>query len=306
MREIRHGELAAELGGSAHVDVHGEICHGRCCGPCIRVGGGGDRQCECCCGGIDLAVFVERNGAQGDGRHGRNCRRVIELVVDRPFVGVGCLHEVQVHRRGHALGVVHIDRRAVSGARRGGNGRRGGRVARRILGARVQVQCGLDRFGLLGLDGGSRWEAQGLCLRGAEARGGVHPESHHLGTAVGDQITRLVELEIAGTRVCGRAIGLLHLEKAVAVDGHIQVVARHGDVALRELLGHRRHFDADAIVGATARSHGRCHQVRELGARRLETRGVGIGDVVTNDVQVLAGGVQSREAVLESHGVYSW
>ena len=169
------------------------------------------------------------------------------------------------------MGVVHIDGGAVGGARRGRNGGDGrrtnnGRNTRRKVGACVQVEdCG-DRRRLFGLDGGAGGKAQRLCLGGAGAGGGVDFETHHLGTAVGDQITRLVELEIAGTRVGGRAIGLLHLEKAVAVDGHIQVVARHRDVALRELLRHCRHFDADAIVGATARSHGGCHQVRELGA----------------------------------------
>ena len=70
-----------------------------------------------------------------------------------------------------------------------------------------------------------------------------------------------------------------------------------------ELLRHRCHVDANAAALPAGRTNGAGHHLGKLGARSLEARGVGVGDVVTNDVQILAGGVQAREALLKTHGV---
>ena len=92
------------------------------------------------------------------------------------------------------------------------------------------------------------------------------------------------------------------LEEAGAVDGQVQRVLGGRDVALRELLRHRRQVGADADrVGARAVQRGGVH-VGEFGARRLRAEGVGVGDVVADDLEVLARGVESGQTLLEAHG----
>ena len=51
------------------------------------------------------------------------------------------------------------------------------------------------------------------------------------------------------------------------------------------------------------RADGRGHHFVEFGARRLEADRAGVGNVVADHVQVLAGGVQARETLLKTHGV---
>ena len=89
----------------------------------------------------------------------------------------------------------------------------------------------------------------------------------------------------------------------MSVDGHVQAAAGDGQVALRELLRHGRHFHADACVGAARRANGGSHYLGKLGPRGLEPDGVGVGNVVPDDIEVLAGGVQAGQALLKTHGV---
>src|SRR5690606_1489325 len=102
-------------------------------------------------GAGDLAVVVEGDLADRRGDHGRRGVRVVQLGVHVPGVG-GILLEVQAHGLGGALAVVDVERGAIGRARRGGHGRRGGRVAGGVGRARVQVEGRGDRGGLLGRD----------------------------------------------------------------------------------------------------------------------------------------------------------
>jgi hypothetical protein len=75
------------------------------------------------------------------------------------------------------------------------------------------------------------------------------------------------------------------------------------DVALRELLRHRLQVHADADVAGAARTQRSRVHVAELGARRLGAVGVGVGNVVADDVEALARCVQTGETLLEAHGM---
>ena len=72
------------------------------------------------------------------------------------------------------------------------------------------------------------------------------------------------------------------------------------DVALRELLRHRlQTWCRCRPVGARAVQRGGI-DVGEFGARRLRAEGVGVGDVVADDLEVLARGVQARKGLAGS------
>jgi len=108
-----------------------------------------------------------------------------------------------------------------------------------------------------------------------------------------DQVAVAVELELAVARVFHRAVAIADLEEAGAVDGQVQRVAGGRDVALRELLRHRLQGGADAHqVGAGAVQRGGIDR-GELGARHLGAIGVGVGNVVADDLEVLARGVET-------------
>ncbi len=304
LRQVGHRERLAVLRHAVELDVH------RVVGQPVRVGRGGfhgERHLEAgfrCGGGRrdDLAAVVELDLADRRGHHWRRGRGVVELVVHVPGVGAVLL-EVQAHRLGHALAVVHVDGGAVGGARRGGHGRRGRGVAGGIGCAGVEVELRRDRRGLLGGDRLGRGEGQRRGVaRSALARDRVQRIAHDLRLGVGHQLAVAVELEVAGTGVGARAVGLLQREEAVAVDGHVQAVAGHGNVALVELLRHRRQLHPDAGIGAARGADGIGHHLGEFGARGLEADGAGVGHVVADHVQVLAGGVEAGQALLEAHG----
>ncbi len=119
----------------------------------------------------------------------------------------------------------------------------------------------------------------------------------------------LIELEGTGARVHEFAVHI-HLEKAVAFNGHIQGVARVLEIALGEKLVHGRgphahaHLDADgqgvvSLGDGTGDFHVLVHQVLELGPAFFEARGVHVGQVVGNnvDIQLLghhAGGARPK------------
>ena len=127
--------------------------------------------------------------------------------------------------------------------------------------------------------------------------------AHQPTVVVGQDVAVFVELEVARTAVGHGAVGLLDLEKAIAIDGYVQAVACECDAALGELLGNRIHLYANAVVVALRHAHGAGHHVGKFGARGLEADGAGVGNVVANHVQVLAGGVQAGESLLKTHGV---
>lgn len=89
----------------------------------------------------------------------------------------------------------------------------------------------------------------------------------------------------------------IHLEKAVALNCHVQRVAGILEIALGKELVHgcRPHAHADldahrqtvvAVGNGTGDLHGLVHQVFELGPAFFEARGVDVGQVVGNDVNV--------------------
>jgi len=110
-----------------------------------------------------------------------------------------------------------------------------------------------------------------------------------------DQVAVPVENEAPGPGE-GRAGSAVHGEKAVSLDGHVAfgsgVVA---DVPLAVVHDHAPDGDAEAdLLGVAAalflsRRRGRAlrlaHQLLEVHARFLETRGVGVRDVVAHHVQ---------------------
>ena len=255
-----------------------------------RHGGGRARRVDR--GGVGVAVGGHVDVPGGAlGGHRRNRREVFRH-------GVGHLAEVVVQcdggavvtidrLRGHevvALGVLEIDR----------DGRVDG------LGARVQVGRHRDGFGGLG-----RRAFVAQLDRGAGRAGGragfVQGLAQQLVLLVVDDEALGVALELAIARIDRFTLVGGQREEAPAVDGQVQVVGGGGDVALRELLGHGRHAgaDADAVVARTAQG-GRVH-VGELGSRGFGAIGVGVGDVVADDLQRLAGDVQTGETLLEAH-----
>ena len=51
------------------------------------------------------------------------------------------------------------------------------------------------------------------------------------------------------------------------------------------------------------RANGGSHHLANSAREALEPDGVGVGNVVPDDVEVLAGGVQAGQALLKTHGV---
>jgi hypothetical protein len=120
--------------------------------------------------------------------------------------------------------------------------------------------------------------------------------------AVVDDVALSIDLELAVARVAHRAGVVGHLEEAAAVDREVELVLGGADVALGELLGHHLQVGADADLAAAHTVERLRIHVGELGTRRLAAVGVRVGDVVADDLQVLAGRVQTRQALLEAHG----
>jgi hypothetical protein len=238
-----------------------------------------------------------RGGPRAVHRH----RAAVGRHVDVPGVG-GRLLEVVGQRHGLATlvedrqrgGVVVGGRVAeVDGRRRGRQGDAGARVE-------VHLHRDLGRLRRLDAGGGQLQRAGHAGLDRALAVGRV---AHQLRAGVRDDVAVLVDLELAVAGVERLAV-LLHLEEAGAVDGEVQRIGGGRHAALGELLGHRDQADADAAATATAGTQRRGVHVAELGARGLGTVGIGIGDVVADDVEVLAGGVETGETLLEAHGMF--
>jgi len=118
-----------------------------------------------------------------------------------------------------------------------------------------------------------------------------------------DHIALAVELELTVAAVEGLAALAGHLEEASPVDRQIHRVARRGDVALRELLRHGQQVDADAGAGGAGPADRGGIHVAELRTRRLGSKGARVGNVVADDLEVLAGGAQTGETLLEAHAV---
>jgi hypothetical protein len=64
----------------------------------------------------------------------------------------------------------------------------------------------------------------------------------------GDDIPRVVEVELAVTRIRSLAT-VTQAEKTLAIDRHIERIARGANRALREFLFDRRHLGADTDCG---------------------------------------------------------
>ena len=115
-----------------------------------------------------------------------------------------------------------------------------------------------------------------------------------------DQIAFFVRAEIAGAGVAQRTV-VADLKKAIAVDGEVQRVLGVVDVALVELLRHVRKKHPTALRVFASTKDRRCVDVRKLCTRLFEARSPSVGDVVTRDIEVFAGGTHAAEADIERH-----
>ena len=118
------------------------------------------------------------------------------------------------------------------------------------------------------------------------------------------QIAVGVEREVAGTGVVLLPF-LVGDQEAGALDRHIRGLVRLLDRALRLIVGHgsdpyagpdRDGVDARALPGRRSRRAGDLfgQEVGEDGVLGLVARGVGVGDVVADDVEVRLVGLDTR------------
>ncbi len=117
-----------------------------------------------------------------------------------------------------------------------------------------------------------------------------------------DDETVLVQLELAVAAEQRAAQTVIHLEEAAAVDGNVQWIVGHRNIALGELLDDGRHPGAETDrrrAGAVQRCRENVGELRRTG---LETDRAGIGDVVADGVQRLGRRIQSAQSLLKSHG----
>ena len=108
--------------------------------------------------------------------------------------------------------------------------------------------------------------------------------------------TILIELERARARVHKLAVHI-HLKEAIAFNGHVQRVASILKVALCKKLVYSRgasthadlyaHGQAVVTLGDSAsHAHGLVHKIFKLGPALFEPRGVDVGQVVGNHVDI--------------------
>ena len=196
-------------------------------------------------------------------RRVRGSQRVVDRH-GRRMVVARCVGRVEHRHRGHGRIGRQVD--AELRARRG--------LRRRI--GRREPQVG-QRAGVERAVAGDREDLQPLLLR------------------VDDEAVA-VDAERAGARV-RRDAAIVHREETFAADGEIEAAIREVDAALRELLRDRRHRHTVADVLRADGEH-----VGELGARRLEARGVRVGDVVGRDREVRRRGIQAAQSYCKWHG----
>ena len=310
MLERRHAESGGVLAGAGEVDRQ----------PCEQradaiariddvVGDGGQRSGH-------GAAGVERHRGQLVGRRARTGRalpvRAIDRTVNIPAVG-GRLAKVVVHRQPRALSVVQgLRGREVVAVGLGEIHRHGRDVLAGIEVERHLHALQRGRAALSGLHRGAQTALQLDRHRIAHATaGGLVPVlRQQLQAGSVDHEAVAVELELAVAAVHRLAGVGLELEETAAVDGDVQRVFGGGHVALVELLGNRR--DAHADAGRAARSTIECAgvEVGKFSTRGLGTEGVGVGDVVADDLEVFARSVQSGKTLLEAHdfflAVFGW
>ncbi|MOA12186.1 hypothetical protein D3C78_1321590 [compost metagenome] len=164
---------------------------------------------------------------------------------------------------------------------------------------RVQVQPLVDRSGALGRQ-----------RRGIDLQVGQHAVDDlavfidtvaaQAQAVSSDDVVVLVGLEGTGAGVAERAVVAQH-EEALTLDAHVQHVAGVVDFTVLELLRYRcqAHTVTD-VAGANAQLVGRV-DVGEFRARRFETGGGDVGDVVAGHVQLLVGCIETAKADVERH-----
>ena len=184
----------------------------------------------------------------------------------------------------HAQGVVGGAGVGVGiGVAVGGVERRGATVD--LIHGGVQVERRLYLIGGGGRHGTGR-HLQGLRLTAGADAGGEAGEPGALGVfqvAVGGQ----GELAVAGI---DGLVALGEAEKAAAVDAQIQITAGGFQGAVGEILQHRGHAHALAHLGTGV-------DVGELRAGPFEPHGLGVGDVVTDHVEIGGGRVKTTECL---------
>ena len=127
--------------------------------------------------------------------------------------------------------------------------------------------------------------------RHADRVGGNGDARLHHQAVLRHQLSLGREREIARAGIGQRAVGLLHLEEAVALNDQIERIVGLRESPLREdqLVGRRARAQAELQArrhdGLLSRRgsglhHALVHQVLELGAARLVANGAGVGQVV--------------------------
>ena len=95
--------------------------------------------------------------------------------------------------------------------------------------------------------------------------------------------------------VSGATVRELQFVKTTAIDGNVQTVAGNVDGALRKLLRNSANFDTNtsACTATPAGTDGRGHDGSKFCAGRFCAYGVGVGDIVANNIQIFSGSVQA-------------
>lgn len=135
---------------------------------------------------------------------------------------------------------------------------------------------------------------------------------------VGDEIIIAIEPEISGARdVFDLAHGVFHHEETITINGHICADAGAVERALGEDIFHRRRDDARAdlhpgLPCTAGRGTGDLQRLAErickIRARRFEGDGIGIGDVVADDIETVLELLDSTDTGLEcaKHELFFW
>ena len=118
---------------------------------------------------------------------------------------------------------------------------------------------------------------------------------------VAERRERVDQTERTAAGVFQRAVAALLHEEATTLDRHVEDATATVDVALSELLGHRRqvHTVADAVLAGA--QFGRGVDVGEFRTGRLEASGRDVGDVVASHVQLFVGRIEAAKADIKRH-----
>ena len=96
------------------------------------------------------------------------------------------------------------------------------------------------------------------------------------------------------TAVENGTVAVYHTEKTILADSNIQPAAGVGGGAVGKVLGNTRNFNAQTHFRTGEHIGKRCRA-------RFKTVGGGVGDVVTNDIEVGRCSVQTADRLRKGH-----